>query len=115
VLGDVRAAVEDWPELQARLNADADRLGDEEAASLLHWFADGAMTLLGYHVEQPGQHPGQSLGVLRRPGEPIWDDASCTAAIAYFKRGGPAPLLAKSSCEATLRIVSARRARQYSR
>ena len=32
-----------------------------KAAALLEWFADGAMTLLGFHVEQPGPaHPRRS-------------------------------------------------------
>ena len=84
VLADVRAAVEDWPQLQARLYADADRLKDEEATGLLHWFADGAMTLLGYHVESPGAKPSDALGVLRRSGDPVWHDASCAGAIAYL-------------------------------
>jgi glutamate dehydrogenase len=48
VLGDVRAAVRDWSKLQRQMKADADRLEDPESAALLHWFADGAMTLLGY-------------------------------------------------------------------
>src|SRR5688572_13177032 len=53
VLADVRAAVTDWPAMQARMRADADLAGDEEGADLLRWFADGAMTLLAYEVERP--------------------------------------------------------------
>jgi glutamate dehydrogenase len=51
VLADVRAAVTDWRAMQARMRADASRCDDPEAAQLLRWFADGAMTLLGFHVE----------------------------------------------------------------
>jgi glutamate dehydrogenase len=50
VLGDVRLAVRDWEALQARMRSDAAEC-DEEGAALLNWFADGAMTLLGYVVE----------------------------------------------------------------
>src|SRR3954463_16655747 len=49
VLGDVRLAVRDWKSLQGRMRADAEK-ADPEGAALLNWFADGAMTLLGYHV-----------------------------------------------------------------
>ena len=102
VLGDVRAAVEDWPQLQARLHADADRLKNEEAAALLHWFADGAMTLLGFYVVRQGTKPSQALGILRRPGDPVWDEASCADGIAYFQRGGAVPLLAKADRPSTV-------------
>jgi glutamate dehydrogenase len=54
VLGDVRAAVRDWSKLQQKMLADADTLDDPEGAALLRWFAEGAMTLLGYEVERPG-------------------------------------------------------------
>src|SRR5690349_8832671 len=53
VLGDVRLAVRDWPKLQQRMRDDAAAIDDPEGAALLNWFADGAMTLLGYHVERP--------------------------------------------------------------
>src|SRR5215210_2699478 len=51
VLGDVRAAVRDWPKMQAQMRADAATVEDPEGAALLSWFADGALTLLGYEVE----------------------------------------------------------------
>src|SRR3954447_1153213 len=49
VLGDVRLAVRDWHKLQNKMREDA-RAMEGEGAALLDWFADGAMTLLGYHV-----------------------------------------------------------------
>src|SRR3954470_11226333 len=48
VLADVRAAVRDWPKLQAKMHADAAAIEQGEGKALLNWFADGAMTLLGY-------------------------------------------------------------------
>ena len=58
VLGDVRAAVEDWPRMLARLNEIADELDPaklpvpaaevEEARAFLDWAADNHFTLLGY-------------------------------------------------------------------
>ena len=116
-LADVRAAVGDWAKLQARLHDDADQLKDEERAALLHWFADGAMTLLGYQAVPPVSAPGGAcelpheadgpdsdggLGLLRRPGTPLWDEDSTAAAIAYFEQGGRAPLIAKADRRSTV-------------
>ena len=50
VLTDVRLAVRDWESLQRQMREDASTIGDAEGAALLNWFADGAMTLLGYQV-----------------------------------------------------------------
>ena len=102
VLADVRAAVEDWPRLQATLRAHAEALDDAEAAALLRWFADGAMTLLGYQVERPDAKTSGALGLLARQGEPVWDAASCAAAVAYFRHGGAAPLIAKADRRSTV-------------
>ena len=95
VLADVRAAVSDWKALQARMHADADLLNDDEGAALLHWFADGAMTLLGYQVERPGEGPSQTLGLLKIPGADM-DEGGCEGAIAWFEKDGAEPLIAKA-------------------
>src|SRR3546814_16715019 len=68
VLADVRAAVFDWKALQAKMRADADAIDDAEGAALLNWFADGAMTLLGYHVENPDESTAAALGLFGLPG-----------------------------------------------
>ena len=67
VLADVRVAVRDWRKLQERMRADAAAIQDSEGRALLEWFADGAMTLLGYEVERPGQNPSEGLGLSRFP------------------------------------------------
>jgi glutamate dehydrogenase len=95
VLADVRAAVRDWHKLQARMQDDAKELGEHEGAALLNWFADGAMTLLGYHVEKPNQQPSDQLGIFSIPGPPT-DDAGCLGAMRYFEAGGSIPLMAKA-------------------
>ncbi|PWG03844.1 glutamate dehydrogenase [Sphingosinicella humi] len=95
VLADVRAAVGDWTALQAKMRADADALDDPEGTALLHWFADGAMTLLGYHIERPGEEPSEALGLFRIPGQPT-DRGGSEGAINYFAQGGSAPLVAKA-------------------
>ena len=56
VLADVRAAVTDWRAMQAQdARRGRARSTTPKARALLHWFADGAMTLLGYEVERPGE------------------------------------------------------------
>jgi glutamate dehydrogenase len=95
VLADVRAAVEDWRAMQARMRADADAAEDEEGAALLRWFAGGAMTLLGYEVERPDGPPSEALGLFRFPGDPT-DPGGALGAMRYFEDGGPVPLLAKA-------------------
>jgi glutamate dehydrogenase len=101
VLADVRAAVTDWRAMQARMREDADAAGDEEGAALLRWFADGAMTLLGYEVEQPDSGPSQALGLFRLPGDPT-DPGGSVGAIRYFEGGGSVPLLAKAERRASV-------------
>ena len=95
VLADVRVAVSDWQALQAKMHADADALDDPEGAALLHWFADGAMTLLGYHVEHLEGPASDALGLFRLPGDPT-DEGGAAGAIAWFEKGGATPLIAKA-------------------
>src|SRR5205085_12343746 len=68
VLEDVRLAVRDWHALQNKMREDAREIPDPEGAALLDWFADGAMTLLGYHVEKPYEVPTDALGIFSIPG-----------------------------------------------
>jgi glutamate dehydrogenase len=95
VLADVRAAVRDWQQLQATMRTDAGEAPDPEGAALLKWFADGAMTLLGFQVEKPHQPPLNTLGIFSIPGPPT-DDAGCLGAMRHFEAGGDVPLLAKA-------------------
>ncbi|MGZ2412021.1 glutamate dehydrogenase [Sphingomonas sp. F9_3S_D5_B_2] len=95
VLEDVRAAVRDWPQLQAKMRADAADIEQGEGGALLNWFADGAMTLLGYHVERPGHQPSEALGIFSIPGTPT-DDAGPIMAMRHFEQGGEVPLMAKA-------------------
>jgi glutamate dehydrogenase len=101
VLADVRAAVTDWRAMQARMRADADAIDDPEGAELLRWFAGGAMTLLGYHVERPGEPSSEALGLFRLPGDPT-DEGGPEGAIRYFEEGGAVPLLAKADRRSTV-------------
>ena len=101
VLADVRAAVRDWRALQERMHADAKLIPDAESGALLDWFADGAMTLLGYQVERPGEDPSATLGIFSIPGAPT-DKGGSVGAIRYFEKGGAVPLIAKAERKSTV-------------
>ena len=100
VLGDVRLAVRDWKALQARMRADAEAT-EPEGAALLNWFADRAMTLLGYQVEKPYEAPSETLGIFSIPGAPT-DEGGCLGAMRYFEQGGEVPLMAKAERKSTV-------------
>ncbi|MFC7536436.1 NAD-glutamate dehydrogenase [Sphingomonas sp. GCM10030256] len=101
VLDDVRLAVTDWLPLQARMRADAEAIAGTEGAELMRWFADGAMTLLGYEVERPGAAPSETLGIFSIPGAPT-DEGGALGAMRYFEAGGEVPLLAKADRKSTV-------------
>jgi glutamate dehydrogenase len=101
VLEDVRLAVRDWQALQSRMREDAQLIDDAEGAALLKWFADGAMTLLGYHVEKPYEAPSNALGIFSIPGAPT-DEGGCLGAMRYFEQGGDVPLMAKAERKSTV-------------
>ncbi len=101
VLDDVRLAVRDWTKLQGRMRDDAREVEGTEGAALLNWFADGAMTLLGYHVEKPYEAPSESLGIFSVPGAPT-DEGGCLGAMRYLGQGGQIPLMAKAERKSTV-------------
>jgi glutamate dehydrogenase len=101
VLSDVRLAVRDWHALQNRMREDAQRIADPESAALLQWFAGGAMTLLGYHVEKPYEQPSEALGIFSVPGAPT-DEGGCLGAMRYLEHGGEIPLMAKAERKSTV-------------
>ena len=101
-LADVRAAVSDWPKMQARMGSDADALegqprGDEGAA-LLRWFRDGALTQLGSVIrDRDGKQTG-ALGICRKSTKVLISDASYERAFAWFERAAwRGPLALKSN------------------
>ncbi|WEJ99448.1 MAG: NAD-glutamate dehydrogenase [Candidatus Sphingomonas phytovorans] len=96
-LADVRSAVADWPAMQARMAADAEALGTSEGAELLLWFLDRNFTLLGAESWQGGKSE-KPLGIARHAHSvPILAEASRALAMAWFEKGGEAPLLLKSN------------------
>jgi glutamate dehydrogenase len=96
-LADVRSAVADWPTMQARMAEDAVALGKSEGAELLLWFLDRNFTQLG-HEAWRGDRNVAALGIARHAHDvPILAEASRTLAMAWFEKGGEAPLLLKSN------------------
>jgi len=95
--------VADWAPMQARMAADAEALlegtagGKSEGAELLLWFLDRNFTLLGHELWQGGKGE-KPLGIARHAhGVPILAEASRALAMAWFEKGGEAPLLLKSN------------------
>ncbi len=101
VFNDVRLAVRDWTKLQQQMRADAAAIDDAEGRALLEWFADGAMTLLGFHVERPTGQPSDELGIFSVPGDPT-DEGGCLNAMNYLEGGGEKPLMAKAERKSTV-------------
>jgi glutamate dehydrogenase len=101
VLDDVRLAVRDWPKLQGKMREDARAVSDAEGAALLDWFANGAMTLLGYQVEKPYEPVSGALGIFSIPGAPT-DEGGCLNAMRYLDQGGDIPLMAKAERKSTV-------------
>ncbi|MGH6787557.1 MAG: NAD-glutamate dehydrogenase domain-containing protein [Novosphingobium sp.] len=99
-LGDVRAAVGDWPKMQQAMAADADTLADGEGAALLRWFKDGALTQLGHAVHHRDGSQSHALGVCRRSAKVLLGEISWDRAFAWFDAKGKdkrLPLVVKSN------------------
>ncbi|MFN3470020.1 MAG: glutamate dehydrogenase, partial [Novosphingobium sp.] len=98
VLADVRAAVGDWPLMQAAMRADADVLGDPEGAALLRWLADGMLTQLGSVTRLRDGAEQQPLGICRASARSLLAAASYERAFQWFDSGkGRAPLIVKAN------------------
>jgi glutamate dehydrogenase len=101
-LADVRAAVADWPRMQAAMGADADGLDRQrrgaEGAALLRWFRDGALTQLGHVVRHRDGRQTGALGICRKGGKGLISDASYERAFAWFENSAwRGPLALKSN------------------
>jgi glutamate dehydrogenase len=101
VLADVRCAVADWKNMQQRMRDDAALVADPEGRALLEWFANGAMTLLGYQVERPGEASSNGLGLFRVPSPPD-EEGGSESALRFFQEGGQVPLVAKAERKSTV-------------
>ncbi|OBX18091.1 glutamate dehydrogenase [Erythrobacter sp. QSSC1-22B] len=83
-LGDVRAAVNDWAQLQDAMLADAGRLEDEEATALLEWLNNGMLTQLGHLERHRDGTVGTALGICRKSAQDLLADTSYDRAFAWF-------------------------------
>ena len=122
VLAEVRAAVEDWPKMRARLRELADGLAAgapeeerDEARAFLEWADDNRFTFLGYRgftltdgaTVRVEAEPGSGLGVLRE------DRIAAAGELVGFDSLAPETFPALAEPE-LLRIgKSARRARVH--
>jgi len=83
-LADVRAAVNDWPQLQDAMLADAKRLEDEEATALLEWLNNGMLTQLGHLERHRDGTASTALGICRKSAQDLLADTSYDRAFAWF-------------------------------
>ena len=105
-LGDVRAAVSDWPKVQARMLEDAHGVADKEGSELLRWLNDGMLTQLGHVTRHRDGSQTGALGVCRKSAAALLADASFDLAFAWFdgeevpsddEQQGRTPLIIKSN------------------
>jgi len=95
-LGDVHAAVADWPRMQAAMLEDARTLADAEAAALMRWLADGMLTQLGRVVRHRDGRIEDALGICRASPTPLLSKGSYDRAFAYFDHAGETGLPART-------------------
>ncbi|MBS0482024.1 MAG: NAD-glutamate dehydrogenase [Proteobacteria bacterium] len=104
-LADVRAAVGDWPRLQAVMTADADACADSEGAALLRWFKDGMLTQLGHVKRHRDGSQSDALGICRKSAKTLLGPVSYGRAFAWFddqQKGAHVPLVVKSNVYSTV-------------
>jgi glutamate dehydrogenase len=85
-LGDVRAAVTDWPALQARMIEDSGRMTSPENAQLLRWLNDGMLTQLGHLTRKRDGSHSDLLGICRKSARDILAEASYERAFDIFDK-----------------------------
>jgi glutamate dehydrogenase len=96
-LAAVRAAVMDWPAMQAAMEADAGALADAEGAELLRWLNGGMLTQLGHVVRRRDGSLRDPLGICRPGGQALLTDDDYAAAFDWCERHpGTAPLIVKA-------------------
>ena len=92
VLGDVHAAVADWPKLQEAMLSDAERIdaqgGETDGAALLRWLNDGMLTQLGHVTRRRDGSQHGLLGICRKSARALLAPASYERAFAWFEARG---------------------------
>ena len=97
-LAEVRAAVRDWPKLQAAMVADAGELarrGREHAeeAALLRWLSDDKLTQLGHVSRSRDGGESERLGICALGDAQFLLEGAYERAFAWFDAQPSAPLL----------------------
>ena len=102
-LGDVQAAVSDWPKMQAAIAADAEAAQalDPEMGALLAWLGGGMLTQLGHLTRRRDGNIVDRLGICRASAHDLLAEISYERAFEWFDQqdaaGTPKPLLAIKS------------------
>ena len=122
VLGDVRAAVEDWPRMRTTVlgisrdlieqpPVSVPRSEADEAGALLAWLADDNFTFLGYRsydlVDDAGGErlrsvPGSGLGILRSSADPDASPRYLTPEVAARAREPRVLVLTTANSRSTI-------------
>ena len=86
-LGDVRAAVSDWPKVQEAMHSDAALLADGkvESAALLEWLNGGMLTQLGHIKRKRDGSHSDVLGICRKSAKALLADSSYDLAFKWFE------------------------------
>ncbi|MEM7779615.1 MAG: NAD-glutamate dehydrogenase domain-containing protein [Pseudomonadota bacterium] len=89
-LGDVRAAVSDWPKLRDAMARDAvslsgDGRSNSEAVWLLNWLNDGMLTQLGHLTRTRSGEVLKPVGICRKSAKQILADSSFERAFEWFE------------------------------
>ncbi|MEM8724039.1 MAG: NAD-glutamate dehydrogenase domain-containing protein [Pseudomonadota bacterium] len=89
-LGDVRAAVTDWPKMQAAMREDGELIesNDSESAALLKWLNGGMLTQVGHLTRKRAGGHSNVLGICRKSARELLADASYDRAFAWFDESG---------------------------
>ena len=96
-LAAVRAAVSDWPAMQAAMAADADRVDDLEGAELLRWLSGGMLTQLGHVLRRRDGTLRDPLGICRPGGKELLSPAGYAAAFDWLEHHRDEVLIIKSN------------------
>ncbi|MBA3863709.1 MAG: glutamate dehydrogenase [Erythrobacter sp.] len=102
-LGDVHAAVNDWPVMQAAMAADREQVDavDAEAGALLDWLNGGMLTQLGHLTRHRDGSETAVLGICTGSARELLAEVSLERAFEWFDHpdaaGKPRALLAIKS------------------
>nr|WP_298931966.1 NAD-glutamate dehydrogenase domain-containing protein [uncultured Erythrobacter sp.] len=83
-LGDVRAAVDDWPKMQALMASDITEIADTESQALVDWLSKGLLTQLGHVKRTRDGKQSSAHGICRKSTRDILAEVSFERAFDWF-------------------------------